>query len=172
MAEQFNFTPGTVCDSDAKAMNIVAQIKGIRDNAEYMVAWYKEQIKKTQEAAEFDVMGLEASLREYFDTVPHKKAKQSESYTFPGGKLTLKKQQPEYKRDDSITVPWLKENGFGQFVRVKEETAWDDLKAASAGIIDGHVVFESVNEDGEIVQTAVPGIDVVERAEKFVVEVK
>ena len=66
----------------------------------------------------------------------------------------------------------MKDNGGGQFVKVEEKLDWDGLKKAS-GVVDGKVIFgETVNEDGEIVQVSVPGIEVIEREDKFVVEVK
>lgn len=172
MSEYFNFSAGSVCDTDAKAKSICEQIKAIRDDRDFMVAWYNAQIKKVKEAADFETLGLEQLLQEYFATVPHKKAKQSESYSFPGGKLVLKHQEPEFIKDENTAIDWLKKNGGAQFVKVKEELAWADLKGASIGFVDGKVALrEEVTEDGEIVQVFVPGIEVKEREDKFVVEV-
>ena len=161
-----------VCDSDGKAKWVCEQIKKVNDNRDYMIAWYQEQIKKAKDAADFERAKWESYLSAYFDTVPHKKAKASESYSFPGGKLILKRQEPEYKRDEKTAIEWLKENGGTEFVKAKEELAWKELKDACAGVVDGKVVLrEEVTEDGEIIQITVPGIDVVEREPKFVVEV-
>ena len=161
-----------VCDSDGKAKWVCEQIKKINDNLDYMLAWYAEQIKKAKETAEFECKKWESYLAAYFDTVPHKKAGKSESYSFPGGKLILKRQEPEYKRDEKTVIEWLKQNGGTEFVKTKEELAWKELKESAAGIVDGKVVLrEEVTEDGEIIQISVPGIDVVERPDKFVVEV-
>ena len=162
-----------VCDSDGKAKWVCEQIKKIEDNRDYMVAWYKEQIKKAQDTAEFERMKWEGYLAAYFDTVPHKKASKSESYSFPGGKLVLKRQDPEYKRDEPTVIAWLKEHNAPQFVKVKETLDWDNLKKSCAGESEGQMIFgEQVTEDGEIVQLTIPGIDVVYREDKFVVEVK
>ena len=162
-----------VCDSDGKAKWICEQIKQIEDNRDYMIAWYKEQIEKAKKTAEFDRMKWESYLAAYFDTVPHKKANKSESYSFPGGKLVLKRQDPEYKKDETAVIEWLKANDAAQFVKTKEELNWADLKAACTGDVDGKLVFrETVDEDGVITQVFVPGIDVVYREDKFCVEVK
>ena len=162
-----------VCDSDGKAKWICEQIKQIEDNRDYMVAWYQEQIKKAKETAEFERMKWEGYLAAYFDTVPHKKAGKSESYSFPGGKLIMKRQDPEYKRDEQTVIDFLEAQNAPQFVKVEKSLDWGNLKKACAGIADGKVVFtEQVNEDGEIVPVYVPGIEVIERADKFVVEVK
>ena len=162
-----------VCDSDGKAKWICEQIKKIEDNRDYMVAWYQEQIKKAKETAEFERMKWEAYLSAYFDTVPHKKAAKSESYSFPGGKLVLKRQEPEYKRNDDEVIAFLKAQNAPQFIKTEERLAWADMKAACAGVSEGKLVFtETVNEDGEIVPVYVPGIEVVEREDKFAVELK
>ena len=95
------------------------------------------------------------------------------TYSFPGGKLVLKKQDPEYKRDEPTVIAWLKEHSAPQFVKVKENLDWDNLKKSCAGDADGKMIFgEEITEDGEIVQLTIPGIDVVYREDKFVVEVK
>ena len=130
-------------------------------------------IKKAKEQAAFDRMHWESYLYAYFDTVPHKKASKSESYSFPGGKLVLKQQDPEFKKDEGTVIAFLKEQNAPQFIKTKESLDWDNLKKSSAGFVDGKVVFtEQVTEDGEIVPVYVPGIEVIERAPKFVVEVK
>ena len=162
-----------VCDSDGKAKWICEQIKQIEDNRDYMIAWYKEQIEKAKKTAEFDRMKWESYLAAYFDTVPHKKANKSESYSFPGGKLVLKRQDPEYKKDENTVIAWLKEHNAPQFVKVKETLDWDSLKKSCSGDADGKMIFgEEITEDGEIVQVTIPGIDVVYREDKFCVEVK
>ena len=162
-----------VCDSDGKAKWICEQIKKIEDNRDYMVAWYKEQIEKAKQAAEFERLKWESYLAAYFDTVPHKKASKSESYAFPGGKLVLKRQDPEYKKDENTVIEWLKANNAAQFVKTEEKLAWQDLKNACTGDVDGKLVFrEDVDEDGVITQVFVPGISVEYREDKFCVEVK
>ena len=55
----------------------------------------------------------------------------------------------------------MKDNGGGDFVKVSESLDWAGLKA-KAGIVGTSLV----NEDGEII----PGIEVVEREPKFMVE--
>ena len=172
MSELTNIPEGFVCDTDAKAMWVCEKIKEKRNECEYMVNWYEQKIKQIKEQTEFDTLGLQIMLSEYFQTVPHKKTKTQESYTFPGGKLVLKKQDPEYKRDEKTAVDWLKKNGGAQFVKVKEELAWKELKEAANGVVNGQIVLrEEITEDGEIIQITVPGIEVIERDPKFCVEV-
>lgn len=172
MSELMNLEPeGFVIDTDAKAGWALQKIKEARADRDAWVAWYQQKIKEITEQTDFDTMNLERMLAEYFQTVPHKKAKTQESYSLPGGKLILKKQNPEYKRDDKKAVAWLKENGFSQYVKIKEELDWSSLKDASETVNGQIVCGEKITEDGEIIPLVVDGINVIEREPKFVVEV-
>ena len=172
MSEYLAENEGFVIDSDAKAAWALQKIKEKRDDRDEWVAWYEDKIAEIKAQTDFDTMNLERMLAEYFGKVKHRVTKTQEIYALKNGKLILKKQNPEYKRDDKTAIAWLKENGGGQFVKVKEELDWSSLKDAS-GVVDGKVIFgETITEDGEVVQVAVPGIEVIEREDKFVVEVK
>lgn len=153
---------GFVIDTDAKAEWALKKIKEARADRDTWVAWYKQKIQEITEQTDFDTMNLERMLADYFASVPHKKTKTQESYKLPGGKLVLKTQNPEYKRDDSKVIEWLKSSGMPQYVKVKEELDWSALKDATA-VFEGHIV----TEDGDVI----PGIEVVNRDAKFVVEV-
>lgn len=160
-----------VIDTDQKARWAMDKIKEARSDRDHWVAWYQAKIEEIKERTDEDTANLEAMLMAYFDTVPHKKTKTQESYSLPGGKLILKTQNPEYKRDDKTVIEWLKANNGEQFVKVKEELDWAGLKAAS-GVSEGKLIAgETVNEDGEIIPIVVPGVEVIDREPKFVVEV-
>ena len=152
-----------VVDSDAKAAWALRKIKEAREDRDTWVAWYEKKIEEIKAQTDFDTMNLEKMLAEYFATVPHKKTKTQETYSLPDGKLILKTQNPEFKRDDKTVIDWLKkqENG-GKFIKVSESLNWEGLKKETA-IFNGNVV----DENGEII----PGITVNEREPKFVVEV-
>jgi phage host-nuclease inhibitor protein Gam len=158
--------------SDAQAKWALTKIKEARADRDFWVNWYNQKIKEVKEQTDYNTANLEAALAAYFDTVPHRKTDTQEIYDLPGGKLVLKLQNPEFKRDDDKVIEWLKKNGGNQFIKVKEELNWSALKDATA-VLDGHIVYgDEVTEDGEIVPLFVPGIDVVDRPVKFVVEVK
>lgn len=157
-----NESDGFVIDTDAKAEWALQKIREARADRDTWVKWYEEQITKINAQTDFNTMNLERMLAEYFANVPHKKTKTQESYTLPGGKLILKTQNPEYKRDDKTVIDWLKQNNFPQFVKVKEELNWADLKANTA-VLNGKLF----SEDGE----EIPGVEVIERDAKFIVEV-
>ena len=163
MSELLKIEPdGFVIDTDAKAEWAMTKIKEARADRDRWVKWYEDKIKEITEQTDFNTMNLERMLAEYFATVPHKKTKTQESYSLPCGKLVLKTQNPEFKRDDKAVIEWAKANNLPQFVKVKEELAWSDLKGAT-DVFEGHIV----TEDGEIV----PGVEVIERDAKFIVEV-
>ena len=162
MSEIIKESEGFVIDSDAKALWALKKIKEAREDRDFWLSWYKQKEKEITEQTDFDTMNLERMLADYFATVPHKSTKTQESYTLPGGKLILKKQNPEYTRDDSTVIEWLKANKMPQFVKTEEKLDWAGLKAATA-VFEGNVV----TEDGEII----PGITVTDREAKFVVEV-
>ena len=159
MSELVNET--FVIDTDAKANWALQKIAEARADRDTWVKWYEEKIEEIKAQTDFNTMNLERMLAEYFATVPHKKTKTQESYPLKNGKLVLKKQNPEFKRDDKTVIEWLKQNNKG-FVKVSESLDWAGLKAATA-VFNGSVV----TEDGEII----PGIEVIEREEKFTVEV-
>ena len=159
--ENFIEPEGFVIDTDVKAKWAADKIREARADRDYWVKWYKDKIAEIETQTDFNTMNLERMLAEYFKTVPHKKTKTQESYSIPGAKLILKTQNPEYKRDDKTVIDWLKKNNMTDFIKVKEELDWSGLKGATA-TLEGNVV----TEDGEIV----PGIEVVEREAKFMVD--
>jgi phage host-nuclease inhibitor protein Gam len=168
--EEISVPTGWVCDSDAKAGWALEQIRNARKDRDMWVSWYKQKIEEITAQTDQNTANLERKLFEYFQTVPHRKTKTQEIYQFPGGKLVLKQQEPEFKRDEKSVIEWLKQNSGGQFVKTKEELDWKNLKAA-CGWTDGKLVAgETVNEDGEIVQIVVPGVEVIEREPKFTVD--
>lgn len=161
MSEAFNES-AFVVDSDAKAAWALQKIAEARADRDAWVKWYEDKIAEIKAQTDFDTMNLERMLMEYFQTVPHKKTKTQESYALKNGKLIMKLQNPEYKRDEKTVIAWLKKNGGERFVKVKEELDWSGLKAKTA-VLDGKLW----SEDGE----EIPGVEVIEREAKFIVEV-
>lgn len=154
---------GFVIDSDAKAGWAVRKIAAKRAERDEMVSWYKAQIKKAEEDTDKSTSYLEKLLADYFRTVPHKSTKTQDSYTFPGGKLILKTQNPQFNRDEKTVIEWLEKNKMTNYVKTEKKLDWDGLKKVT-DVFEGTVV----TEDGEIV----PGITVEYLEPKFVVEVK
>lgn len=147
--------------SDIEAGWQLKRRKEIIADRDELVAFYEDRIKAVKEDAAFKIGLIDRALFAFFKTVKHKKTATQESYTHPLGKLVLKKQAPEFKRDEKTIIEWLKAHDGNSFVKVEEKLDWAELKKAST------VVGETiVNEDGEII----PGVEVIEREDKFTVE--
>ena len=91
-----------------------------------------------------------------------KKTKTMMKYRLPSGELVKKFKAPEFKRNNDKLVKWLEDNQMDEYIEVKKQPKWKELKKA-VKVINGAVV----TEDGEIVE----GVEVVERAPEFKVEV-
>jgi phage host-nuclease inhibitor protein Gam len=157
-------------DNDQKADWAARKVAEIEADTAKWEKFYQEQIEKIRKANEFRAEYFRRMLKDYFYTVPHKMSKTQSSYQLPSGKLIMKAQGPEYKRDDETVMKWVYEtsNTPHQFINTKETLNWSALKKALEGedgiaIVDGQVA----TPDGEIV----PGITVVERPNVFKVEV-
>lgn len=151
-----------VIDSDAKAEWAMGKIAEARQECTKWVEWYTKRIEEIKAQTDFDTANLERLLEEYFATVPHKVTKTQESYKLPAGKLVRKTQNPEFRRDDSAVIAWARENA-PEYIKTVEQLDWASLKG-NTGVFDGHIV----TDDGEIV----PGVEVIEREPRFVVEVQ
>ena len=137
------------------------QRRKIIEDRDELIAYYEDQIAKVKADADYKIGFIDRALFAFFQTVEHKKTKTQESWSIPAGKLMLKKQAPEFKRDEKTVIDWLKQNNGTDYVKTVESLDWANLKK------DTTVVGSSiVNSDGEII----PGVEVIEREDKFVVE--
>ena len=147
--------------SDIEAKWQIERRNKIIADRDELISFYEDQIRAVREDADFKIGFIDRSLYAFFMSKPHQKTKTQEYVKLSCGKLVLKTQNPEYKRDDKTVIAWLKENQGGKFVKVEEKLDWAGLKAAT-GVIDGRIA----TSDGEFV----PGVEVVEREPKFTVE--
>lgn len=148
--------------TDIEAGWQLKQRKEIIADRDELIDFYKARIKAVEEDAAFKLANIDRALYAFFQTVPHKKTKTQESYQHPLGKLVLKNQAPEFKRDDKAVIAWLKKSPDTiRYIKTKEELDWSSLKADTT-VLGNQIV----NADGEII----PGVEVVEREPKFAVE--
>lgn len=150
---------------DASAEMLLDRIRWADEQYARMEAWYAKQLEKAKAIHDRTVAWAERGLRSYLDVVPVKRTKTQISYELPGGKLVLKAQAPKFTPNDAELVPWLKQNGLTDLVKVKEEANWAELKKLLKEMPDGAGVM---TEDGEIV----PGVKVEPREPKFTVTLK
>lgn len=148
--------------TDIEAGWQLKQRKEIMKDRDELIDFYKARIKAVEEDAAFKLANIDRALYAFFQTVPHKKTKTQESYQHPLGKLVLKTQAPEFKRDDKTVIAWLKKSpDTVRYIKTKEELDWSSLKADTT-VLGNQIV----NTDGEVI----PGVEVVEREPKFAVE--
>lgn len=126
------------CDSMAEwAMRKIAEARN--DTLKWQ-QHFSDQLESIRKANEETEAFFTSCLAKYFDTVPHKVTKTQSKYVLPCGELVLKRQQPEFVRDDSVLAPFLLENGMEGFVKMKPSTDWVELKKHCVLMEDGSVV--------------------------------
>lgn len=145
---------------DASSEYLLHRIAEANEQYDRMASWYKQQTEKAKQIRDRTVAWAERGLRAYLDMVPAKETKTQKKYELPGGTLLLKAQQPKFDVVDAELVPWLKNNGSAEYVKVKEEANWADLKKQIQLTPDGTGVM---NSDGEIL----PGVTVTMRDPVF-----
>ena len=163
-----------IVDNDMKAEWCLNKIRRIRAEQERekeelkrQMRFYEDQMELVDREADQDAAYFESSLKAYFESRKEEgftkttKTGNQTSYKLPTGKLILKKQEPEYKHDDAILVPWLKQNA-PQFIKIEEKASWKELKE-TVTVVNGGVA----TSEGEMV----PGVTATERPDKFMVEV-
>lgn len=165
MIEEEKREPFVVTD-DQKAEWCLKQIRQKKQELEVWQKHYENLLAAVEFQIEKDIAYFEGSLEAYFRSQQAegftKKADTQESYKLPSGKLVLKRQQPEFGRDEDKLIPWLRQNS-PEFIKTKESVNWDGLKKTL--FVNGEGM---ITEDGEVV----PGITVTKRDDIFKVEVK
>ena len=163
-------------DNDMKAEWCLSKIRNVRKEKDREIAelqrqmqFYKDQIDLVTQKANDDEDFFKSMLFPYFAERQEagftKETKTQISYKTPSGVLKIKHQNPEYNYKDNQdqTIVWLKKNDLAQFVKVKEEVDWAELKKTVKIVGDG-----VATKDGEMI----PGIKVTEKDDVFEVEVK
>lgn len=156
-------------DNDRKADWAVEKVMEAIAERDRLVAIADQRIRELQEQkvaisakADRSTQYLTEKLYAYFLTVsPSSVTKTQTSYKLLTGKLVLKKQQPEYVRDEQAMLAWAKANS-PSLVRVEEKINWGDLKKVTA--LDGETVV--LADTGEVI----PGVTAVARPDVFEVK--
>lgn len=150
-------------EDDQTAEWAMTQIRNANEEKAKWKEFYDSRYQAVCASCDATIANMESMLQTYFETVPHKKTKTQENYALPSGKLVVKKQEPEYERDDEQIIAWLESKGKGLYVKTKKALDWVSLKS------DVMVIGETVTDlNGEII----PGIKATERPDVFKVELK
>ena len=65
---------------------------------------------------------------DYFRTVESKELKTCYKYKLPSGELVYKKETVKYERDDDKIIDWLTKNNKMEYIKVKPQVDWAELK--------------------------------------------
>ena len=153
-----------VVDDDRKAEWVLEQIRNRKQEKEKWKAHYDSMYRAVAFECDKDIAKFSSWLEDYLNKQIEaglaKKTPTQLNYKLPSGKLVRKCQEPEYDLDDAAIIKWLKANS-PEFIKVKEEVAWNDLKKTL--VVDGD---QMVTEYAEVV----PGIKVHAREDIFKVE--
>ncbi|SDX05234.1 host-nuclease inhibitor Gam family protein [Tepidimicrobium xylanilyticum] len=145
----------------------LAEVRRLRIQLENKIAFYHEKLDKVIKEEEVIIERRDSKLLEYFETLDKKDMKKTKTmlkYRLPSGELVKKFRAPEFKRDNDKLTLWLENNGMKEYIEVKKQAKWGELKKATE-VINGTVVLK---DTGEIVE----GVEIVERPAEFKVEVK
>jgi len=123
--EQFTIT------DDAKAEWALVKIREAQAEQSKFTEFYKAQIAKINEQTEETVSYFQSLLAAYFETVPHRSTKTGiEKFKLPSGELVKSPAGVDYDRDPVKLLAWAKKHSPNdEYVKVKEEPKWADIKA-------------------------------------------
>jgi hypothetical protein len=157
---------GFIVTDDQKAMWCIKKIKEARQEAKELLDHYEAQTAKVKEGLAADEQFFQDKLFQYFQTVPKKKTDTQQSYTLPGVKFMLKKQEPAFEPDADALLAYLKAAGRTGCIKVipaSEKPSWADYKPLTK-VIDGKL-YDA--ETGELVEA----VKVTARPDKFEVKI-
>lgn len=143
--------------SDSDAEWLIAQVKEELKESDRFKNSLQEQIDKLQEklnkVKEEENAKLERRnhyLIDYFERVDSAykiKQKTQEKYRLPSGEIIKKYPAPKFKRNNKELIKWLKNNDKKEYIEIKEQAMWNELKKETKVVGD-----TVVTEDGEIVE--------------------
>ena len=133
-----------VCDNDLKAdwcVKIIqkekAEIERLTKNIDEQIELLKLKKQRISDSLDNKIGFLQGKLFEYFRTVESKELKTCYKYKLPSGELVYNKETVKYERDDDKIIQWLTDNNKMEYIKVKPQVDWAELKKA--------VFFEDVD---------------------------
>lgn len=147
----------------AKIAEERAELARIKALADEQINRIMEKVQAAEKRCENGTAYLTSKLAEYFNTVPHKKTKTTESYRLLSGTLKMKLGGVSMKQDDEKLLEYLKASGHEDMIKTTEKPKWGEFKKRLE-IIGGQIID---NTTGEIVE----GVEVIETPNAFSVDV-
>jgi len=135
------------------------QIKVLEEEIEQVKGWAYGENQKAQKHIEF----LKSQLYPYHLMILEADPK-AKTIKLPHGKMEIRSQQPEIKRDDETLLDWLNGEALFKFVKVEQSPDWQALKQNTT-IDNGKFIY---TETGQVIE----GVVAVNRPDKFTVTTK
>ncbi|MED2978241.1 host-nuclease inhibitor Gam family protein [Bacillus swezeyi] len=135
------------------------QIERLKREILQLEYWRVEEKKEYVRRENFYKHRLERYMREEVRKMQDNGKKPKKTIKLPYGTIKLVKQQPEYQRNENDLLKYAESKGF---VRVKKDVDWAAIKNKAKVFGDN-----LIDADGELI----PGVTVVDREDKFTVEV-
>ena len=132
-----------------------------QETAKAEIERIQQWLKMSESEAARTEERMTALLHEYyapqFQTDPKTK-----TYKLPSGKVQWRAQQPQFNRDDTALLEFLKSREMTDFIETKETPKWGELKK-QIQVVGEHVVVKDGKMAGEIID----GVEVVHRPPTF-----
>ena len=132
-----------------------------QETAKAEIERIQQWLKMSESEAARTEERMTALLHEYyapqFQTDPKTK-----TYKLPSGKVQWRAQQPQFNRDDTALLAFLKSREMTDFIETKETPKWGELKK-QIQVVGEHVVIKDGKMEGEIID----GVEVVHRPPTF-----
>lgn len=135
-------------ENDAQADKAIQKISEQKQAIKAWSQYYAEKFQQIKDECESKIAYYEAILFDYFQCVKRRESKTQLSYPLPSGKLVYKKPKTVYTHDDTLLLPWAKQQN-GDFIKTTETPKWDNIKKhmlETGEIPDGVTVEEKPGE--------------------------
>lgn len=140
-----------ICDTPDKADWAIEKIKETRARRDLFIAAAKkkieqleEQIQNQKNACDNQTGYLMEQLNRYLDKVPAKKTKTQMSLELPSGKIVRKLPHPDFVRNDTKLLEYLKEF-YPEMIVWSAKVNWSDFKKYLQ-IVDNTVIRVDTGE--------------------------
>lgn len=132
-----------------------SQIEPFQKRIDKIKSWGEESTQEFIQKQTYYSNLLEQFMKQHIAQQVLDGKKPKKTISLPYGKIALKKQQPEFLKDESTLLNYAEQSGF---VKIEKKTDWASIK--SSCIVVGDKLYDQNGEE-------VPGVKVVEREEKF-----
>lgn len=131
--------------------------------AQRQIARLQQFVRKAEERIEERTAFFKALMRPFVEQMLADSRRKT--INAPSGSVSLRKQGPEFKKDDDALIRWLKETGKRDLVKVQESVDWANLKAQLVDVMEDGTC---VTQDGELIPTE--AIKAIPRPDKLYVK--